>query len=154
MSGERWRPVLGFEGIFEVSDMGRVRRIATGHVWAAHRTGSAYPTLHLRADGKSRTAKVHALVCEAFLGPKPPGMVVRHLDGDEDNNALTNLCYGTQSENNRDKRAHGTDHNLNKTHCPQGHPYSPENTRVSRSRRECRTCLRIRKRRTPQAVAA
>lgn len=65
------------------------------------------------------------------------------MDGDRLNPALANLAYGTASENARDMRRHGTDPNLRKTHCPQGHEYTPENTYVTPKRpnaRYCRTC--------------
>jgi hypothetical protein len=50
---------------------------------------------------------VHKLICEAFLGPKPDGLITRHLDGDPTNNKLSNLAYGTHKENEEDKRKHG-----------------------------------------------
>lgn len=51
---------------------------------------------------------IHALVCEAFHGPRPTGLEVRHLDGDRHNNAASNLAWGTRSENHSDKHHHGT----------------------------------------------
>lgn len=68
------------------------------------------------------------------------------MDGNRSNPALANLAYGTRSENNHDKREHGTDHNVVKTHCPKGHPYNEENTYVLPSRpgaRYCRACHRV-----------
>jgi hypothetical protein len=59
------------------------------------------------ADQVERRA-VHKLVAEAFLGPCPPGQQVRHLDGNNQNNAATNLTYGTKRENELDKMRHGT----------------------------------------------
>lgn len=57
---------------------------------------------------KGSRSTVHRLVARTFLGPRPPGMEVRHLDGDRANPALTNLAYGTPRENARDRIAHGT----------------------------------------------
>jgi hypothetical protein len=51
---------------------------------------------------------VHALICEAFHGPRPDGHEVRHLDGDRTNNAARNLAWGTPQQNSDDKRVHGT----------------------------------------------
>ena len=51
---------------------------------------------------------VHALVLLTFVGPRPDGMWIRHLDGDGSNNCLTNLSYGTQLENAQDRALHGT----------------------------------------------
>jgi hypothetical protein len=87
--------------------------------------------------------EVHRLIALTFLGPRPSGQEVRHLDGDALNAAASNLAYGTRSENNLDKRSHGTDHNASKTHCPKGHPYAGHNLLTIPSRpaaRYCRTC--------------
>ena len=55
-----------------------------------------------------RTKRVHTLVAEAFVGPRPSGHVVRHLDGSRDNNNRDNLTYGTQADNVQDAIKHGT----------------------------------------------
>lgn len=59
-----------------------------------------------RVGGKNRY--VHQLVAMAFLGPRPEGTQVCHIDGNAKNCAATNLRYGTPTENNADKRRHGT----------------------------------------------
>lgn len=58
--------------------------------------------------GKSRNYSLHQLVADAFLGPRPEGMEVRHLDGNPSHNAPGNLAYGTPKENAKDKYRHGT----------------------------------------------
>jgi hypothetical protein len=69
----------------------------------------AYVGLQLRtADGGRERGYLHRLICEAFHGPCPDGYECRHLDGDKRNNSAANLAWGTPSENNRDKEAHGT----------------------------------------------
>ena len=96
-------------------------------------------------DGRRQSRAVHHLVLLAFVGPKPGGMVTRHLNGDPGDNRLTNLVYGTQSENMYDKVAHGTHHEANKTHCANGHPYEGDNVYFdpySNNKRTCRTCRR------------
>lgn len=60
-----------------------------------------------KQDGKWVTRYVHQLVCEAFHGPRPPGLMTRHLDGDPLNNHASNLKWGTQIENEADKDRHG-----------------------------------------------
>lgn len=98
---ENWKAVPGYGGLYEVSDLGRVRSYARGTARLL-RPGIAshgYPTVAL-GRGKSRT--VHSLVAEAFLGPRPAGQEVCHRDGDRANPALSNLVYGTRSENNID----------------------------------------------------
>lgn len=146
MTVETWLPVVGYEGRYEVSDQGRVRSwlrvLNPPRVLrlAMHPTG--YHTVELtNSDGRRRTQRVHRLVTRAFLGPRPVDREVRHLDGVKTNNALTNLAYGTRSENERDKVAHGTHHSTRKTHCPQGHPYDEVNTKIRpQGWRSCRVC--------------
>lgn len=164
---EQWRPVVGYEGYYEVSDQGRVRSVdrvvgrngglasgrpvhIRGRMRKLHRNVvSGYLCVGLTKDGVGSTRTVHGLVMEAFVGPCPDGMEIRHLDGDPENSFRSNLSYSTHSDNVMDKRAHGTDHNLVKTHCPSGHPYDDENTYVLPSRpnaRYCKACHRARSR--------
>lgn len=71
-------------------------------------SGSPYLAVAISINGKEKTRRVHALVCEAFHGPAPQGCEVRHLDGDRANNHADNLSWGTRKQNHADKRAHGT----------------------------------------------
>jgi hypothetical protein len=149
---ERWAPAPGFEGHYLVSSEGRIRSLKRRQSdgspiyvnWRTDRYG--YATVALWRDSKATQRRVHVLVAAAFLGPRPVGQEVRHLDGNRSDPRLINLAYGTRSENSLDKRAHGTDRNASKTHCPQGHPYDEQNTYVLPSRpnaRYCRTCQRV-----------
>lgn len=111
---EKWR-VVDECPLYEVSSLGHVRRCVGGQgaiqgkvlKWHTN-TSSGYPTVRLVSDGIARARTVHKLVAHAFLGPKPPGMQTRHLDGNKLNNAASNLRYGTHSENAVDKERHGT----------------------------------------------
>lgn len=117
---ETWKDIPGYEGRYQVSDLGRVRsvdrrvrlvvhgiettRLARGKVLRP----AAAPLGHLQVVlGKGRTQSVHVLVALAFIGPRPAGMDVAHRDGNPANNAPDNLRYATRSENNRDKVWHG-----------------------------------------------
>jgi len=108
---ERWRPVPGHPG-YEVSDLGRVRsyRNRQGHASDTPRLlspGTVQGYKHIKL-GRSRQTKVHILVLEAFVGPRPEGMLCRHLDGNGMNNRLSNLRWGTAEENYADRHLHGT----------------------------------------------
>ena len=112
---EQWRPVSDWP--YEVSDLGRVRRVETGRVLRATPDANGYPRVTLRAPGKRVLFRaVHRLVCEAFRGPAPAGMGVLHGDGDKKNCRLSNLRYGTQAENAADSLAHGAHR------CGERHP--------------------------------
>lgn len=108
---ETWRAIPGHLG-YEVSDLGRVRsyRNRQGHPTATARVlspGAVHGYQQIKL-GRSRQTKVHILVLEAFVGPRPEGMVCRHLDGNGMNNRLGNLRWGTPEENYADRHLHGT----------------------------------------------
>ena len=118
---ETWKPVVGYEGHYEVSDHGRVRSLDRtltrvdgvarrwpGRVLRHNTVGKGYHAVTLRAPGLDERKYVHRLVMAAFVGLCPPGMEVCHADGDPLNNALRNLRYDTYSSNNMDKAEHGT----------------------------------------------
>lgn len=114
---EIWKPVLNWETFYEVSSLGRVRNIAPA---ANNRYGdgnvlqnnanikNGYLSVHLKRAGQKAQKYVHILVCEAFHGPRPPGMQCRHLNGDKADCTKDNVAWGTRSQNEKDKAAHGT----------------------------------------------
>ncbi len=141
---EQWLPIPGYERTYMVSSEGRVwskpRRRTKGGLLSVHVGKRGYPLVSLVQDGIQKTREVHRLVALAFIGPRPEGREVRHLDGNCLRPHVDNLAYGTRSENQYDLVAHGRHVTAGKTHCPQGHPYDEENTRLYQGRRYCRTC--------------
>lgn len=159
MTDEHWRPVVGYEGTYEVSDRGRVRGVDR---WIHYADGrrrlyrgqlmrpqphprSGHLTLRLVREASAQTAKVHALVMAAFVGPRPEGLEVCHRNGDPADNRLENLRYGSHGDNMYDSVTHGTHYESRRTHCPQRHPYDEVNTRHYRGRRYCRVCHKERR---------
>lgn len=152
MSEVEWRALPGYEGLYEVSSDGAVRsleRLSIRGVRVKARVMRLQPNPrggHLQVDlhdreGKRWNAKVHQLVMLAFVGPCPSGLEVLHGDGIPANNRLSNLSYGTKSQNKLDQVRHGTDPNASKTHCIRGHEFTEENTLVRYGQwRECRKC--------------
>lgn len=153
---ERWLPVVGYEGLYEVSDHGRVRsvdRTIVGSDGVRQRhsgqmlvqgTNSTceHRLVKLRSGHQRRVARyVHRLVLEAFVGPCPEGHEVCHNDGDPTNNHVSNLRYGTVSDNRYDSVRHGTHVEARKTHCPRGHVLDDPNLVPSLKVRGCRSCL-------------
>lgn len=70
-------------------------------------SSTGYPGVSLCRHGEIRSITVHSAVASAFIGQRPEGHVVRHLDGNPQNCKLSNLAYGTYSQNEDDKERHG-----------------------------------------------
>jgi hypothetical protein len=115
--GVEYRSCDEFPGYFVGSD---------GSVWSERKSGPGqterlksrirlktpldncgYPHVHLSGNS-GKTRRVAYLVCVAFHGRRPRGQEVRHKDGDRQNSAASNLCWGTRKENVRDSLTHGT----------------------------------------------
>jgi hypothetical protein len=110
---EEWRDVAGFEGFYQVSNLGRVRSLSrtirssygktrthAGRVMTSVVDKDRYPRVIFRIDGKHYTRKVHRLVCEAFNGPSDIlHPEVDHLDGDRTNACASNLRWVSHGEN-------------------------------------------------------
>jgi hypothetical protein len=146
---EEWRTIPDAPA-YEVSSIGRVRswvgpggatgrrRLSTPRVLKQNLGPNGY--YRLKTGGSSVRLVAH-LVAAAFLGQRPDGMEIRHLNGVRTDNRVENLAYGTRSENQLDRLLHGTHNQGNKTHCIHGHPFNELNTyyRPTGGRR-CRTC--------------
>lgn len=156
---EEWRDIPGWEGYYQVSNLGRVKSVERtalifgGHQRRVHerlrkpfvnRGGRLMVRLNL-GDTKP-SFLIHRLVLQAFVGPEPEGMEACHNNGDHTDNRLENLRWDTKRSNMLDKRAHGTDHQVNKTHCPRGHLLASPNLVPSlwerKGRRGCLSCSR------------
>jgi hypothetical protein len=108
INGPRWAPVVGFEQRFEISDAGQVRSMRTGRLRRTFRRASGHEAIYLVDGAVRRCLMVHAMVLQAFVGPRPAGCVARHRNGVAWENNLGNLCWGTWLENSADARQHGT----------------------------------------------
>lgn len=165
-SMENWKPIEGYEGLYSISDQGRIRsegrvvRYKNGKLTPVPEgiknptlDGKGYPRVVLYKNNQQRHFTVHQLVARAFIGPQEPGTQVRHKNGDKLDFRLENLEYGTDSDNKYDAVAHGVHANAAKTHCKRGHEFTPENTYTFQQRtragsvttsRVCKTCKRVR----------
>lgn len=105
---EEWKNVLGYEGLYQASNYGRIKRLNSpdkrGHILQERilrnvDNGKGYKTVVLHKD-KATRFYVHILVYEAFNGPIPEGMQVNHIDEDKSNNRLENLNLLNRVQNN------------------------------------------------------
>lgn len=97
---ENWKPVEGYEGIYEVSDQGRVRNIKYGgRLLSCVRVAHGYLAVHLYKNGCKKMHLVHRLVAMAFI-PNPKNKPqVNHIDGVKQHNHISNLEWVTSQEN-------------------------------------------------------
>lgn len=149
-----WRPVVGHEGLYEVSDSGHLKglprvthtnsKIPLRMIKGTIHPKTGYTQFKVSVDGVIFEWLLHRLVCEAFHGPPTPETpYALHRDGNPSNNTADNLYWGNQSQNNYDTVRHGKHFNASKESCPQGHPYDGENLVLDdKGWRKCRTCLR------------
>jgi hypothetical protein len=91
---------------YEISDQGRVRSWKRKIPRILKPVSNHKGYLRVGLNGQWHT--IHSLVLEAFVDPCPEGMQARHRDGNPSNNRLTNLIWGTPSQNQMDRVAHGT----------------------------------------------
>lgn len=165
---ERWRPVTGYEGLYEVSDLGRVRSLGRVDVLGRPRAprlltlqpdteGYVKAVLSpLGRDGvasKTVRARVNVLVLEAFRGPRPEGHESCHENDVPDDNHLTNLRWATPTENRADAARNRTRLTMvnrgqrrrsdrKEGHCDRGHRLAEPNlTKPHPSRGGAQRCL-------------
>ena len=121
MAHEEWRDVVGYEGYYQVSNLGRIRSLdravrhayrgtqsIKGHILTPCRGNGPYYSVMLSKDGKAKSLRVHRLVATAFV-PNPDRLnCVNHKDGDKLNNSASNLEWCTHRHNTQ----HAIDHKL------------------------------------------
>ena len=109
---EIWKPIEGFDGWYEVSNLGNVRS------WRGHRGSrrieprlrklvpdkDGYLTLMLPQGNVKRSLKVHAVVAATFIGKRPEGFDINHLNGNKEDNRVENLEYVSRTNNMRHAR--------------------------------------------------
>lgn len=165
---ERWKDITGYEGLYQVSDQGRVRsldrkdslgRLHRSQIKTQRKRSDGYLIVDLfrgegvrasKGGGKGKTFAVHKLVAAEFC-EKPDNIEGRvevcHLDGDRRNNRSDNLVWGNSTDNRYDAVAHGTHFNAKKEVCPRGHPLLEPNLTDAGWRagiRNCKACNRAR----------
>ncbi len=117
---ETWKDIDGYEGLYQVSDLGRVRsldrvvsdgiggkRKLKGKVLKPNTKFSGHQFVNIYKNGTLKSSNIHRLVTHAFIGPCPKGLEVRHGVGGILDNTPKNLCYGTRSENMFDRTRDG-----------------------------------------------
>jgi len=119
MEEEIWKDIPGYEGLYQASDLGRIKRLDK-FKWNGkgyQRLNEMILSLKVRKDGRLKidlykhnifkTYLVHRLILETFVSPCPEGMECCHRDDNPSNNRLDNLYWGTRKDNETDKKRNG-----------------------------------------------
>lgn len=106
---EQWKDVTGYEGLYQVSDLGRVKRVngRRSILTNVFDSSKGYFVVCLSKDGITKVAKVHRLVGAAWLGSCPDGCETLHGSAGKRDNSVGNLSYGSRSQNQLDRRRDG-----------------------------------------------
>lgn len=113
MGGISFAPIPGTDGKYVADSEGNVygpkgkRRPVRMFSKSGPNAGQCHSRVSMWVGGRHRNLSVHRAVFAAFHGEIPDGLLVRHTDGDSQNNALANLAVGTQADNIADRRRHG-----------------------------------------------
>lgn len=134
----KWRTIKGYEGRYQVSNTGLLRKTDSLKILKIqptgrdYKSGGGYKTKSFWSKGKKHTRTVHSLVLEAFVGKRPKGYQCNHIDGNKHNNFVSNLEWMTPSQNMKhrydvlkQKAVSGPDH-CNFKKCGPANPYSKE----------------------------
>lgn len=101
---EIWKDIDGCEGLYQVSNLGRVKRVTTGRVLKGSKITGGYLGVSLYKNSVMSTKKIHRLVAEAFIPNPESKSQVNHIDENKTNNKVSNLEWMTAKENSN----HGT----------------------------------------------
>lgn len=158
---EKWKEIEGYEGYYEVSNMGRVRSVdrevlgprggpikLKGKLKKQTPQESGHLNVIFSKDNVQKGYRVHRLVLCAFGPDKPePDSQVMHIDDNPANNRVENLKWGTYTDNMRDMCSKGRHRGQTRSHCPRGHALEGANLvawELSRGHRKCRACHQAR----------
>lgn len=100
---EEWKVCVMHEN-YEVSNMGRLRYGLTRHICKLFCHPNGYTSYTVNRTGKKRNMFIHKAVALTFLGPRPKGFVIDHIDKDRTNNRVDNLRYISYSENSKNSK--------------------------------------------------
>lgn len=109
MPNELWKPIIDYEDLYDVSDLGRVRNSKTGRLLQPGKA-RGYLIVSLRKNNESKAFYIHQLVLLHFVGVRPDSFAASHLDANKNNNSVANLCWESYGKNNLRRNYHGESH--------------------------------------------
>lgn len=169
---ENFRPAPGYEGLYEVGDLGNIKALprvvhrpntrpyTTKERLLKPTVGNKYGHLHVSLTDENGVAKkhwVHRLVATVWCPRKPGDYLVRHGPNGSTDNRASELQWGTHSSNAADRIVHGTEPiYMPRTHCKRNHPLTGDNVYSPPKRpndRHCKACQRDRVREYRERIA-
>lgn len=165
---ERWVDVIGYEGLYSISTLGRVRseprRVPRGagllsvpsKILSAAPRSHGYRQVDLYRGNQREGRTIHSLLGQHFLEGWDRNSVVRHLNDNKLDLRLKNLAIGTHAENAADKVRNGNHHYAKRTHCKNNHELNEGNTRerTDGTGRRCITCANERSKESKRQARA
>jgi hypothetical protein len=100
---EFWRDVKGYEGLYQVNNVGQVKSLISNKILKPYKSKDGYLRVYLYKNGKRKLFLIHRLVAEAFLSNPENLLEVDHINGDRADNRVANLQWISKIENNRKK---------------------------------------------------
>ena len=105
MKNENWKAISGYEGLYEVSDMGRVKSLNYNHtgkekILKPKKSHCGYLNVNICKDGHAKSVRIHRLVATAFISNPNNLETINHKDEDKTNNTVDNLEWMSQKDNN------------------------------------------------------
>jgi len=98
---EKWRDINGYDGVYQVSDLGQVRNTQSNKILHPTRLTNGRIYVTLSSEGFQKKCTIHSVVADVFLGECPAGHEIRHKDGDCTHNELLNLEYISRTDSRK-----------------------------------------------------
>lgn len=131
MNLEKWKHIKGYENLYMVSNLGRIKSLKRNNIMKNRIGATGYHTIGLYKNGVCKNKNIHRLVAEAFIPNPNSKPQVNHIDGIKTNNNIVNLEWVTASENGKHSYSIGLSRNWCEGLTSKDHPTSKAVVQIS-----------------------